>query len=314
MIRLAALPDPTCTPTNEDLAHPLVEQLERNGIVRLPRLVADENLRDLQRAFAARLQHLRSNNVDGYERTERYRFMVQDVLMLAQGFVDIALHPLVQAVVRSYVGPEYTLCETKGWRSLPTKRDFHGWHGDAWYDQRRVTDRVPREVKLAMYLTDVRSGAFQYIAGTHGRPPRPVARAEAAALPLDQMEEMLGPAGSAFLFDTSGIHRQGVPILEPRQAIFYNYHDPAVPLQDEDVAYYRYHPLMLNAAFLGGLNSEDYRVLGFGDKTHYQADFVRRCAHPVLQTCVERALALRLWTGDWAGRVLGKARRLLGRR
>ena len=41
----------------------------------------------------------------------------QDVT--AQGFVDVALHPLVQAVVRAYVGPDYALCEAKGWRSLP---------------------------------------------------------------------------------------------------------------------------------------------------------------------------------------------------
>ena len=79
----------------------------------------------------------------------------------------------------------------------------------------------------------------------------------------------MGPAGSAFLFDTSGTHRQGVPMLEPRQAVFYNYHDPDVPLQQEDIDYYRYHPLLLNAAFLGGLSPEDQRILGFGNKTNY---------------------------------------------
>jgi hypothetical protein len=38
--------------------------------------------------------------------------------------------------------------------------------------------------------------------------------------------EVTEPAGSAFLFDTSGIHRQGTPILQPRYAVFFNYHDP----------------------------------------------------------------------------------------
>jgi hypothetical protein len=61
-----------------------------------------------------------------------------------------------------------------------------------------------------------------------------------------------------------------VPMLEPRQAIFYNYHDPSVPLQQEDVTTYRYHPLLLNAAFLGNLSDEDRRILGFGDQTNFQ--------------------------------------------
>jgi hypothetical protein len=296
------------------LSDSLVKQLSVDGIVRLPRLIDDQALGAMQRAFAARLQRLRWNNTDGYERTDRYRFMVQDVLTLAQGYVDIALHPHVQDVLREYIGPAYTLCEAKGWRSLPTAYDFHGWHGDAWYDQQCITDHVPREVKLAVYLTDVRSGAFQYIRGSHGRPPHHLARAEAAALPLDQMVEMLGPAGTAFLFDSSGTHRQGIPICEPRQAVFYNYHDPAIPLQHEDVEYYRYHPLLLNAALLGGLSAEDYRVLGFGDKTNYQPDFARRPEYPVLQRLLERGHAMRMYVGGWSRRVIGRITRLLRRR
>jgi hypothetical protein len=62
---------------------------------------------------------------------------------------------------------------------------------------------------------------------------------------------------------------------EPRQAIFYAYHDAGVALQQEDIDYYRYHPLLLNAAFLGNLSAEDERILGFGDKRNYQPAFVR---------------------------------------
>ena len=55
--------------------------------------------------------------------------------------------------------------------------------------------------------------------------------------------------------------------------MFFNYHDPRVPLQKEDVAFYRYHPLLLNAALLGDLSNEDRQILGFGDKTNYIAAF-----------------------------------------
>ena len=47
--------------------------------------------------------------------------------------------------------------------------------------------------------------------------------------------DMKGPAGSAFLFDTAGIHRQTAPVLKPRNVLFLNFHDPAVRIQSLDV-------------------------------------------------------------------------------
>jgi hypothetical protein len=301
--------------TADQQAAALLRELETQGAVRLPSLVSDATLRDMQAAFNARLQSMRWNNCDGYERTERMRLMVQDALTLSQGFVDLALHPLVKKILDGYLGSSYQLCEAKGWKSLPTKRDFHGWHGDSWYDQTQITDRIPREVKLAFYLSDVRSGAFQYLAGTHGKqPPRHILKPDVPKLPLDQQIEFLGPAGTAVLFDTSGIHRQGIPILEPRSAIFYNYHDPRIPLQAEDVEYYRYHPLLLNAALLGQLSSQDMQILGFGDKTHYQPQYQRKTSHPWFQGCMQSLFAAKLTTGSWSRRVFGKLGRLLGRK
>ena len=89
------------------LAHAerLVEELERSGVVVLPPLLTDEQLRGMQDAFAARLTHVRWNDSDGYQRTEVYRLMIEDVLQLAQGFVDVAIHPLVKEIVSRYVGP-----------------------------------------------------------------------------------------------------------------------------------------------------------------------------------------------------------------
>jgi hypothetical protein len=229
----------------------------------------------MQEAFASRLQHLRWNNFDGYQKTEPYRHMVEDVLVLDQGFVDVVLHPLVKRVLNRYLGRQYELTEAKGWKSLPTRRDFHGWHGDAWYDQ-TVAPEIHKEVKLAIYLTGVCSGAFNYIKGSHRKQhPRQVKNSELNAADHSQIMEVPGPAGTAFLFDTSGIHRQSVPMLEERQACFFNYHNPHVALQQEDVDYYRYHPLILNAAFLGDLSEEDQRILGFGNKTNFRPAFIR---------------------------------------
>src|SRR5213080_4879350 len=95
----------------------LAAELETNGIVVLPSLVSPEALREMQDAFAAQLTRVRWNNFDGYMRTEVYRLMIEDLLMLAQGFVDVGIHPLVKEIVSRYVGPNYQLTEAKGWQS-----------------------------------------------------------------------------------------------------------------------------------------------------------------------------------------------------
>jgi hypothetical protein len=247
----------------------------------------------MQQAFEAQLRRMRWNNFDGYHKTERFRHMIEDVLLLDQGFLDLALHPLVKQILNWYLGPDYELTEAKGWKSLPTKRDFHGWHGDAWYDQNAAKE-IHREIKLAMYLTDVRSGAFNFVKGSHRQQhPRLVKNDEVKDA---QILEAKGLAGTAFLFDTSAIHRQGVPMLETRQALFYNYHDPKVPLQQEDLIAYRYHPLLLNAAFLGNLSDEDRRILGFGNRTNFVPAFVRQDQPPVLYDafCLAHNTGLRI--------------------
>src|SRR5262245_7352999 len=232
------------TPTLSDSAEEatitrLHHELDAEGIVILPDLLSREQITSMQVAFASRLRFRRWNNFEGYQQTERQRHMVEDVLLLDQGFVDLALHPLVKAILNRYLGSTYALTEAKGWKSMATKEDFHGWHGDAWYDQSQSGAQIPREVKLAFYLTDVVSGAFNYMKRSHRlQHPRMVKNNEIPKLAGEILELKL-PAGSAFLFDTSGIHRQGVPMLEPRCAVFYNYHDPSIPLQKEDLDYYR---------------------------------------------------------------------------
>lgn len=287
----------------------LASELETNGVVVLPSILSAEQLREMQEAFDARLRRLRWNNFDGYQRTEIYRHMVEDVLLLAQGFVDLAVHPLVKQILSRYLGSSYQLTEAKGWKSLPTTRDFHGWHGDMWYEQKQDTP-IHREIKLAMYLTDVRSGAFNFIKGTHQRQhPHNLKRDEVGALPLSELVEVKGAAGTVFLFDTSIIHRQGIPMLEPRQAIFYAYHDPGVALQQEDVDYYRYHPMLLNAAFLGDLSEEDQRILGFGDKRNFQPAFVRQDQPSLIYQIYAASLGAQVRLQDLRDRVKAKLKR-----
>jgi len=287
----------------------LLKTLEREGIIVLNSLVDRHRLQLMQEAFTTRLRWLRISDIDGYERTELHRYMVQDVLILDQGFMDLALNPTVLEILRGYLGDGFRLTEAKGWRSPATRRYFHGWHGDAWYDQQRV-EEIPREVKLAFYLSDADSGEFQYVRGSHRKlHPRPMRDDELTDEDRERTFRAKGPAGTAILFDTSGIHRQGTPILRDRDAVFLNYHDPQIPLQAEDVAYYRYHPLLLNAAFLGGLSEEHRQILGFGDASQYLHAFQRKVRFPWLQRGFELSWRLRLQADELLGRVRARISR-----
>ncbi len=117
----------------------LVTDLNRDGIVMLPDILSAKQLRGMQQAFAARLRHMRWNNFEGYSKTEPYRHMIEDVLMLDQGFVDLALHPLVKQILNSYMGTNYALTEAKGWKSLPTTTNWRTQSRTFWIIRRRLT-------------------------------------------------------------------------------------------------------------------------------------------------------------------------------
>jgi len=286
------------------------EELKQNGVVVLPPLLGEAQIGEMRRAFEARLGGVRWNDLEGYER-EPLKHVLEDVLTLEQGFVDIAVHPFVASVLQRYLGSGFALTEAKAWKSLPTRRDFQGWHGDYWYDENRV-DEIAKEVKLVMYLGDVQSGAFTYIKGSHQKQhPRIVQNWEVAGIPRAQIVEIPGRAGTAFLFDTSGLHKQGTPILEPRYALFYDYHDPSVPLSKEALDYYRYHPLLLNAAFLGNLTDEAQRILGFGNKIRYRPAFQRTTNHKLLYKTFNLAFAISVSISDLHERAVDRLKRIL---
>ncbi len=255
---------------------PIVAALEADGVVIVEGLVMPGALRGMQEAYARVLRHMNWNTARGYQRTDRHRLMVEDILTLDPAFQELGLNPVVKEVMGRYVGAHFVLSEVRGWETVATRDNFHGWHNDAWYDHN--LPEVPREVKLGLYLTDVETGHFSYIKGTHrNNHHRHWSDREVAHL-SDRIAHVRGRAGTTFLFDTAGIHRQSSPVLKPRRVVFFNYHDSRVPLQEIDVKAYRYHPLILNAAFLGDISAEDQRILGFGNRNTFQ-----RARHPELR-------------------------------
>ena len=289
-----------------------LEALERDGVIVLPDLLDAAALGQIQAAFRAHLRHMRWNTTWGYTNEDNYRHMVGDVLALDREVVRLVLHPRLLGLMSAYLGPSYVVTEAKGWRSLPTRRDFHVWHTDAWYDP--ALPGVPRQLKLAVYLSDVHTGAFAYLKGSHLR--QGPGHWTDATLPgrAEDVVTLTGPAGTCIVFDSSGIHRQSYPILSDRDALFIVYNDPAIPLQAEDIAAYRYHPPLVAPAFLGGLSGEQLRALGVGAEQYIQAAHVPPPRHPRFERAVPRLSEGLVVAERVRGRLEGAARKVLVKR
>jgi hypothetical protein len=133
-----------------------------------------EQLSSMQSAFETRLRRTRWNNFERYKKTELDPHMTENVLLLDQGFIDLALYPIVKKILNRYLGDKSELTEAKSWKSIPTKRDLHGWHGDSYYDQKSITEIASRS-EAGFYLFAARRGALNYMRGSHRRQhPRPV--------------------------------------------------------------------------------------------------------------------------------------------
>ena len=101
-------------------------------------------------------------------------------------------------------------------------------------------------------------------------------------------------------------------MLESRQACFFNYHNPNVALLQEALDYYRYHPLILNAAFLGELSEEDRRILGFGNKTNFRAAFVRSSKPSIFYGVLTAAYNAEVRLKNLSELVVARLRRTFG--
>lgn len=276
----------------------VIQQLEDTGIAVIEDFLPPEVLQQMQNCFDKNLAHPRFNTWSGYQQNEKWRLLLEDLLTLSPSFLYPLYRDDLMEVCREYIGEKFQLTEARGWETIRTTRNFHGWHTDAWYDVNKC-ETPPPQLKLAIYLTDVKSGEFAYIEQSHKMNHGPghwnKKQVDEMDLPINYVK---GKAGTAFFFDTSGIHRQNYPVLDPRYVVFYNFHDPAFPIQDLDKSYNRYAPLILNAAFLKNLTQEQERILGFGDERYFQEDFVPIQRYPSLHKMVSMGLALRLLGQD----------------
>jgi hypothetical protein len=139
--------------------------------------------------------------------------------------LSLANDPELMTIVGSYLGCQPTLSSIGLRWSYPSRSESHA---DTQLFHRDPDDW--RFLKLLVYLTDVDAGAgpHSFIAGTHcecGRIlARPYAHEDLARrYPHSAMRTFTGPAGSALLADTYGIHKGAAPQTRPRLAFLAQY-------------------------------------------------------------------------------------------
>lgn len=131
----------------------------------------------------------------------------------------LANHPLVLSIASNYVGCKPTIDDIVAWwtltgRPLPKEEQFFHRDNDAF-----------KFIKLFIYLSDVgvNDGAHMFIMGSHQAPTLLQRRRRyedvevLGKFPPEAIRSITGRFGTAFMEDTFGLHKGGVPMgQEPR--------------------------------------------------------------------------------------------------
>ncbi len=239
----------------------LFSQLKDQGVVVLPDLIISEQLSAIRNAFECQLQQPSFNAWQGYHQTDRRRLMVDQLLTVEQGFVDVVLLSLLQILVKRYLGESACLQEAKGWQSLPFKDDFHPLHRDEWYCRDHYNEqKKPMSLKLGLYLDDVDSGAFAYIPGSH----RDVRDEHGIIDEQSPPTLVTGKAGTVFLFDPEGLHQQSFPNFKKRNAAFFHFFTSDIVLSQNFIRWGRFRQLLIESSYLHSCTPEQLAFLGIG--------------------------------------------------
>lgn len=202
----------------------LFESLDRDGYAPVPRLLSPQDVSDIRSFLAAKLTsdpyHPESGRFQSPENAPRGTHVAyfdhQDVIS-APHLLAIANNPAILSAVSNVLGAKPTISYMASWWSIA-----HGEGAkEAELFHRDVDDL--RFVKLFVYLTDVdeKSGPHVFVKGSHKvnkltEIKRRTDGEVAEAFGAENIMRFTGPAGTAFLENTYGVHRGVPPIEKPR--------------------------------------------------------------------------------------------------
>lgn len=194
-----------------------LEALNRDGYFNLGELIS---LGDLPDRISSRLER------GEHDHPDVTRFYLKNPLKVAPDLLRWLRHPLINEIVRAYVGGEVVFDRCLVWRipAAASKRNTSAlWHHD-W---------CGRRLKLFVLLHDVGETGrpTQYVRGSHKGQMRLMnygfsRYADDKAEGSGEVVKLTGNAGDCILVDTNGLHRAtGEAGFEARDVICMEYSD-----------------------------------------------------------------------------------------
>jgi hypothetical protein len=200
------------------------DRLEADGYAPLPDLISKEQIADIRAYLETKLTHDpykpelgKFKSPDNAPSGVHVAHFDQADVVNAPHFLSIANNPVVLSSVSRALGAKPTISCMVGWWSIA-----HGegaQHAELFH--RDVDDL--RFIKLFIYLSDVdeESGPHVFVQGTHKinklTAIRRLSNDEVAnEFGAENILRFTGPAGTAFLENTYGIHRGVPPSKRPR--------------------------------------------------------------------------------------------------
>ena len=89
----------------------ILKALETDGIALLGKIIDDDALSRMQQCYTNALKNPTWNTWIGFEQNEKWRKLVENVLLYDKAFLDLPLNPDITAVLKKYIGPEFELTE-----------------------------------------------------------------------------------------------------------------------------------------------------------------------------------------------------------
>jgi len=222
-----------------------VDQLEKNGIARVPGLVTSGQIETLKADFARFIDEVDRELASGggvyahYDMEMGYRpkqkfYVTNNAFRFSDELVLVAGSDFLCGVARGYLGRRPHLRRAQAMRYEPTPLPFlrrklknvqFRWHHD-------MDDRL---MKVMIILTDIteRDQYMNYVKGSHNlfhpyerffhnRLDKKYVRKAMGHRHLD-IERTIGAAGDAFFFDTNGMHAARRSGGRMRDAFFLGY-------------------------------------------------------------------------------------------
>ncbi|HEV8289412.1 MAG TPA: hypothetical protein VGQ00_00455 [Candidatus Norongarragalinales archaeon] len=198
------------------------KQLGRDGILILPQYFKSDVLSGVQKFFN---NQLRKKKIDPFLKQASFNGAVDDAaLSTSKPASKAATDPTILALIAHYLGGPVVLSNWRGYRtekSSPIRYRAWDWHND----QKR------KEIKLMMLLTPVSSKGqpMLYVKGSqkHRWKLRTQADSKYSMLTANKLGhaivECFGPAGTAIIFDTNGVHSGKRSLHEARNVLSFNY-------------------------------------------------------------------------------------------